>query len=127
MSVINPVVVPLTISDNRVVVPMTVSADQVVPMTVDVSTRQVAMTVAATVQQIVMNVAISAQQVAMTVGVAIVAGLPEHYEGQYEFIPGDEVQTINIKNMMADADIIIDPIPSNYGKISWNGSVLTVS
>ena len=57
----------------------------------------------------------------------IVSGLNERYDGSYEFTPGDTEQTIPIADKTATADIIIKPIPSNYGKISWNGSVLTVS
>jgi hypothetical protein len=43
-------------------------------------------------------------------------------------VAGDEPQVI-----VADAgfvglsQVVLDAIPSNYGKISWNGAVLTVS
>ena len=49
------------------------------------------------------------------------------YEGAYEFTPSSETQTIAIKNLMATDDIIINPIPNNYGLIGWNGSFLTVT
>lgn len=49
------------------------------------------------------------------------------YAGSYELTPSAETQTIPIANMKASADIIINPVPSNYGLISWNGSTLTVS
>lgn len=49
------------------------------------------------------------------------------YEGPYEFTPTAGSQTIEIERKMATADIIINPIPSNWGLITWNGSVLTVS
>lgn len=48
------------------------------------------------------------------------------YTGPYEFTPGDETQTVRIARKEALQDIVIHPVPSNYGKISWNGSVLTV-
>lgn len=48
------------------------------------------------------------------------------YSGPYEFTPGDEAQTVQIARKMATQNITIHPVPSNYGKISWNGSVLTV-
>lgn len=48
------------------------------------------------------------------------------YSGPYEFTPGDETQTVQIARKMATQNIKINPVPSNYGKISWNGSVLTV-
>ena len=49
------------------------------------------------------------------------------YEGPYELTPTAGSQTIEIERKMATADIIINPIPSNYGLITWNGSTLTVS
>lgn len=49
------------------------------------------------------------------------------YTGDYEFTPADEAQTIPIYGKTATRDIVINPIPSNYGKITWNGSTLTVS
>lgn len=49
------------------------------------------------------------------------------YTGEYEFTPTDEEQTIPIYGKTATRDIVINPIPSNYGKITWNGSTLTVS
>ena len=52
---------------------------------------------------------------------------PEHYSGEYEIAPTKETQIIPTKRMMMSDDIIIDPIPSNYGLITWNGSALTVS
>lgn len=51
----------------------------------------------------------------------------EEYTGAYEFTPAQETQIIEIVNKKAIADITINPIPSNYGLITWNGTVLTVS
>ena len=49
------------------------------------------------------------------------------YQGPYEWTPSAEAQTIQIADMIAAEDIVINPIPSNYGLISWSGSTLTVS
>ena len=49
------------------------------------------------------------------------------YEGDYEITPSDEEQIIPILGKTATENIKINPIPSNYGLISWNGSTLTVS
>ena len=38
----------------------------------------------------------------------------EQYSGSYDWIPSEEVQTIPIKGMMANNDIIIEAIPSEY-------------
>lgn len=51
----------------------------------------------------------------------------EEYDGPYEFTPSGEAQTIEIENHKAIQNITINPIPSNYGLITWNGSTLTVS
>jgi len=49
------------------------------------------------------------------------------YEGAYEFTPTQETQTVPTAQRVLLENIIINPIPSNYGLITWNGSVLTVS
>ena len=49
------------------------------------------------------------------------------YSGQTEIIPSEEAQTLQTANKTVLHNIIINPIPSNYGKITWNGSTLTVS
>lgn len=49
------------------------------------------------------------------------------YDGPYDFTPSTEVQTINVSHTLPRWDITIQPIPSNYGLITWNGSTLTVS
>ena len=51
----------------------------------------------------------------------------EYYDGQYEFEPSNNAQIIQIKKLMAAADIIINPIPSNYGLITWSGAGIRVS
>ena len=51
----------------------------------------------------------------------------ETYDGPYEFTPTAGSQTIEIDHKMATANIIINPIPSNWGLITWNGATLTVS
>ena len=49
------------------------------------------------------------------------------YEGPYEVTPTDQVQTLATADKVLAADIVIDPIPSNYGLITWNGTVINVS
>lgn len=48
------------------------------------------------------------------------------YQGSYEFTPSDSEQVVEIANLMALENIVINPIPSNYGRISYNGAYLTV-
>ena len=54
-------------------------------------------------------------------------GARPHYQGQTEFIPSREQQTAPTAGTLVDTDIIIKPIPNNWGLITWNGSTLTVS
>ena len=49
------------------------------------------------------------------------------YEGEYMFTPSDETQIISIEQKMALQDIIINPIPNNYGLVTYDGSTITVS
>ena len=51
----------------------------------------------------------------------------EPYEGSYEITPTTEAQTFETKNKRMTDDLVVNPIPSNYGLITWSGSILTVS
>ena len=53
--------------------------------------------------------------------------LPPSYEGEYEVTPSEETQTLATDSLYMRSNITINPIPSNYGLITWNGSTLTVS
>ena len=53
--------------------------------------------------------------------------LPPPYEGPYEVTPGEDTQTLATDSLYMRGNITINPIPSNYGLITWNGSTLTVS
>lgn len=53
-------------------------------------------------------------------------GEVDYYDGPYEVTPTQQEQTISIQGKMATDDITINPIPSNYGRISWDGRRLTV-
>ena len=53
--------------------------------------------------------------------------LPPSYEGPYEVTPAPETQTLATDSLYMRGNITINPIPSNYGLITWNGSTLTVS
>ena len=53
--------------------------------------------------------------------------LPPSYTGPYEVTPSAETQTLETDAFYMNGNITINPIPSNYGLITWNGSVITVS
>lgn len=85
-----------------------------------------------------MNVVIRPQTVEIsanpeTMGVSL--GVPvvkeyidvEAYEGIYEVTPSAETQTLDTAGKRLTQAVTVKPIPSNYGLITWNGAVLTVS
>lgn len=49
------------------------------------------------------------------------------YIGAYAVTPSSEEQVLNTKDLRMTANIVVKPVPSNYGLITWNGSFLTVS
>lgn len=49
------------------------------------------------------------------------------YEGPTEVTPGETAQTLPTAGAIPDVDIVVKAIPSNYGKIGWDGSKMTVS
>lgn len=51
----------------------------------------------------------------------------EYYDGTYSVTPNNETQTLSTADKILLSNITVNPIPSNYGLITWNGSFLTVS
>ena len=74
-----------------------------------------------------MGVAVVGQ--AKGLGIRIEKGNCPHtpYEGSYEFTPSPFIQYIQTKNKVLFDNIKINPIPSNYGLVTYNGSTITIS
>jgi len=49
------------------------------------------------------------------------------YTGEYTVIPSRERQVLETERLLMNGNVTVDPIPSNYGLITWDGSTLTVS
>lgn len=49
------------------------------------------------------------------------------YSGSYEFTPTRKTQIVQTENKLLLRNIVIEPIPKNYGLITWNGSFLKVT
>lgn len=49
------------------------------------------------------------------------------YTGLTVVTPSDQTQTLATTGLLIPTDIVINPIPQNYGLITWDGSTLTVS
>lgn len=63
--------------------------------------------------------------------VGIITKVVEHdlpvYTGETNITPSTSEQVLNTAEKVVTRNIVINPIPSNYGLITWNGSTLTVS
>lgn len=55
------------------------------------------------------------------------AGVEKEYHGTYEVTPSEQTQTLQTTNRVLTDNIVINPIPNNYGLITYNGSIITVS
>lgn len=53
--------------------------------------------------------------------------LPASYPGPTTVTPSAEAQTLETAGFYLREDITVEPIPSNYGRITWNGSIITVT
>lgn len=49
------------------------------------------------------------------------------YQGPYSVVPGAIAQRLETRGKVSADDIIIGPIPQNYGLITYNGTTITVS
>ena len=49
------------------------------------------------------------------------------YHGPYTVTPTQQEQTLNTHGYLLTGNVTVKKIPENYGLITWNGSVLTVS
>lgn len=49
------------------------------------------------------------------------------YDGPTTVTPSEAVQTLATADSAVHDDITINPIPSNYGLITYSGSIITVS
>ena len=85
-----------------------------------------------------MNVNITPQKISVSVNqttAEISVGNPivreyigsDPYTGTYTVTPTIETQTLLTKNLRMTEDLVINPIPNNYGLITWNGAFITVS
>lgn len=59
--------------------------------------------------------------------VAVVQWEGDPYEGPLEVTPGEEALELPTRGKTARENIVVKPIPSNYGLITWDGTVITVS
>ena len=51
----------------------------------------------------------------------------DYYTGDTTVTPSAETHVLDTHGLLLSSDITINPIPTNYGLIQWDGAVLTVS
>lgn len=51
----------------------------------------------------------------------------DDYTGEYEVTPSAEAQTLQTNGLRMLDNVTINPVPSNYGRITWNGLGIRVS
>lgn len=84
-------------------------------------------TVAESEQQYDLTVVETNIPIAVDVGTAIVASIAEDYDGEYDITPSCTAQVFQTEGKRVLHDFVIEPIPQNYGLITYNGSTITVS
>ena len=87
---------------------------------------QVNMTVAESVQRFTATVTESVERFAVTCQEIVAVGVPE-YTGAYEATPSSVTQIFETSGCKMTDNFVVNPIPQNYGLITWNGSFITVS
>lgn len=48
------------------------------------------------------------------------------YEGEYRVTPSEEEQVLSTRGLKMRDNVTVAPIPTNYGRIAWNGTTLIV-
>lgn len=59
--------------------------------------------------------------------VTVISDKYPEYAGPVSVTPSEEVQTLEVSGRVVMQNIVVDAIPSNYGRVSWNGSHLMIS
>ena len=67
--------------------------------------------------------------ITMSLGTDIVTGQSKYdvYDGAYEVTPSSDTQVLETGAKLMTQNVTVNPIPSNYGLITYNGSFITVS
>ena len=75
------------------------------------------------------SVSVNADTMGVTLGTPVVKEYVDvqTYTGEYEVTPSAETQTLDTAGLRLTRPVTVNPIPQNYGLITYNGAVLTVS
>ena len=67
------------------------------------------------------------EAIEMETDTEITIGGTDTYDGQYIVTPTEETQELHTVGLLMKHNVTVNPIPTNYGRITWNGSTITVS
>lgn len=84
-------------------------------------------TVAESEQQFDLTVAETNIPIQIDVETPVVAGIAKEYKGEYDITPTNTAQVFSTEGKRCPHNFIVEPIPQNYGLITYNGSTITVS
>lgn len=104
------------VSPQKYTVHVDILKPHIVPMKVVSSLDEFQMTVNADVVEIGTKAAADIRVTASDV-----------YTGPYTVTPTEEPQILQTRNKLATENVVVDPIPTNYGRLTWTGNILTVS
>ena len=48
------------------------------------------------------------------------------YDGPYNVTPSENTQTLSTANKTLEQNVIVNPVPDNYARMRWQGSVLII-
>lgn len=101
------------------------------PVTAIAEVEDLIVTADATVEDLIVTAEASVEEMAVEaeaeVVTRIMGGEAPEYRDTYVVTPTEETQVLKTKARTMRNDVIIRPIPSNYGRITWDGKTLTVS
>lgn len=85
------------------------------------------MTVTESQQNYCLKVVETNTPIQVDVETPVVAGIAKEYKGECDITPTNEKQVFNTEGMRCPQNFIVEPIPQNYGLITYNGSTIIVS
>ena len=59
--------------------------------------------------------------------VRVVNANVDEYDGPYEATPTEDAQTLATQAKLMTADFVVAPIPTNYGRITYDGTTIHIS
>ena len=65
--------------------------------------------------------------IAVSIGAAYTMVEGDPYSGPYTVTPGRNAQVLETRGKIMTENVTVEPIPQNYGLVTWNGSILTIS